>query len=141
MKTFHYSPLRFLVALGCSLASGGLAAPIPDVVHQPYVLNAGLESRSISFENPTGARGEGGKAASNLGAGRKGAPARDIKPGETVTLCDIGGSGHDPAHLDHDAPRSGRRCAPASSAATGTARSIRASNAPWAISWGWRTAR
>ena len=37
--------------------------------------------------------GEGGKAASNLGVGRKGAPCRTIKPGETVQLCDIEGPG------------------------------------------------
>jgi hypothetical protein len=69
------------------------AAQAPDVIHQPYLLDTGLVSRSISFENPTGAPGEGGKAASNLGPGRKGAPARQIKPGETVQLCDIQGPG------------------------------------------------
>jgi hypothetical protein len=52
-----------------------------------------LVSRSISFENPTGAPGEGGKAASRLGPGRKGAPSRMIQPGETVPLCDIEGPG------------------------------------------------
>ncbi len=54
-----------------------------------YDLNTKVESRSISFENPTGAPGEGGKAASELGVGRKGSPARRIEPGETVVLCDI----------------------------------------------------
>ena len=68
-------------------------AQAPDLVHQPYLLDTGLVSRSISFENPTGAPGEGGKAASNLGPGRKGAPMRPIKPGETVQLCDIEGPG------------------------------------------------
>ena len=63
------------------------------MIHQPYLLDTGLLSRSISFENPTGAPGEGGKAASRLGPGRKGAPARSIKPGEEVTLCDIAGPG------------------------------------------------
>lgn len=58
-----------------------------------YDLNTTLESRSISFENPTGAPGEGGKAASNLGIGRKGFPAKNIRAGETVTLCDIEGPG------------------------------------------------
>jgi len=112
MKINHQSSLGFLVSLGLSLLSNGLAAPIPDVVQQPYVLNAGLESRSISFENPTGARGEGGKAASNLGAGRKGAPARDIKPGETVTLCDMTGPGtirHLWITMNHD-PETLRAC-------------------------------
>ncbi len=58
-----------------------------------FDLNTKLESRSISFENPTGAPGQGGQAASNLGVGRKGAPARQIKPGESVVLCDISESG------------------------------------------------
>lgn len=80
------------------LAAAWLAVPAafgqgPDVIHQPYRLDSGLISRSISFENPTGAPGEGGKAASNLGPGRKGAPARTIKPGESVQLCDIKGPG------------------------------------------------
>lgn len=65
----------------------------PDLVHQPYLLDTGLVSRSISFENPTGAPGEGGKAASALGVGRKGSPSRAIKPGETIQLCDIEGPG------------------------------------------------
>ncbi|MHC4406609.1 MAG: glycoside hydrolase family 172 protein [Planctomycetota bacterium] len=64
-----------------------------DVVHEPHLLDTGLTSRSISFENPTGAAGEGGKAASNLGAGRKGSPSRRIEPGQTVQLCDIEGPG------------------------------------------------
>ncbi len=68
-------------------------AQTPDLVHRPYLLDTGLLSRSISFENPTGAPGEGGKAASNLGPGRKGSPSRQIKPGETVQLCDIEGPG------------------------------------------------
>jgi len=64
-----------------------------DVVHRPYDLNTGLLSRSISFENLTGAPGEGGKAESKLGVGRKGAPSRQIQPGQTVQLCDIQGPG------------------------------------------------
>jgi hypothetical protein len=81
------------------LASTALAAAAvfaqqpPDVIHQPYQLDTGLVSRSISFENPTGAPGEAGKAASRLGQGRKGAASRNVKPGETVQLCDIEGPG------------------------------------------------
>jgi hypothetical protein len=59
----------------------------------PYLLDRGVVSRSISFENPTGESGEGGRAASPLGVGRKGAPARMIQPGETIELCDIAGPG------------------------------------------------
>ncbi|MBI1200097.1 MAG: DUF2961 domain-containing protein [Phenylobacterium sp.] len=58
-----------------------------------YDLGGALETRSICFENPTGARGAGGQAASPLGVGRKGDPARTIGAGETVTLADIEGPG------------------------------------------------
>ncbi|MEA3365132.1 MAG: glycoside hydrolase family 172 protein [Candidatus Hydrogenedentes bacterium] len=64
-----------------------------DLRTAPYTLDTGLVSRSISFENPTGTPGEGGKAASKLGPTRKGAPNRAFKPGETVQLADIKGPG------------------------------------------------
>jgi len=60
---------------------------------QLYDLGTRLESRSISFENPTGEPGQGGQTASKLGVGRKGFPAKNIAAGETVVLCDIEGSG------------------------------------------------
>jgi hypothetical protein len=56
-------------------------------------LSPGLRTRSISFESPTGGKGEGGRAASPLGVGRKGAPVRVLQVGEEVELCDIEGSG------------------------------------------------
>ena len=55
----------------------------------PARIDQRLDSRSISFENPTGARGSGGTAAH----GRKGAPSKVLKPGETVRLADIEGPG------------------------------------------------
>ncbi len=58
-----------------------------------YDLGTGMESRSISFENPTGEPGEGGKTASKLGTGRKGSPAKPVEAGETTILCDITGPG------------------------------------------------
>lgn len=58
-----------------------------------YDVTAPLDSRAISFENPTGEKGKGGMAASPLGVGRKGSPARMIAPGEEVQLCDIEGPG------------------------------------------------
>jgi hypothetical protein len=64
-----------------------------DLVQEPYDLSTRLESRSISFENPSGQRGKGGQAASNLGVGRKGSPAWTLKPDETIQLCDIKGRG------------------------------------------------
>lgn len=58
-----------------------------------YDLDTGLETRSICFENATGERGGGGRAASPLGVGRKGDPARVLSPGEEVVLADIAGPG------------------------------------------------
>lgn len=58
-----------------------------------YSLPPALESRAISFENIHGAKGAGGTAASPLGPGRKGSPARMLDPGETVVLADIEGPG------------------------------------------------
>ncbi|MEO7275496.1 MAG: glycoside hydrolase family 172 protein [Vicinamibacterales bacterium] len=55
----------------------------------PARIDLGLDSRSISFENPSGRRGQGGLAA----GGRKGAPSRTIGSGETLTLADIKGPG------------------------------------------------
>jgi hypothetical protein len=55
----------------------------------PSRIDASLESRSISFENPRGARGDGGRVAD----GRKGAPNRVIRAGERVVLADIVGPG------------------------------------------------
>lgn len=52
-----------------------------------------LESRSVTAENPTGGKGLGclGKGNGNC---RKGSPAiADIRPGQTVVLCDIAGPG------------------------------------------------
>lgn len=58
-----------------------------------HELPTNIHSRSISFENQSGDKGKGGQAASPLGPGRKGSPARMIAPGETVQLADIEGPG------------------------------------------------
>jgi len=63
------------------------------IVSAPYLLDTGLVSRSVSFENPTGAPGQAGRAASRLGVGRKGSPSRSMKPGDVQQLCDIAGPG------------------------------------------------
>ncbi|GAF77209.1 unnamed protein product, partial [marine sediment metagenome] len=89
--------LAVLLAAAVMLGAPGVPAaaaeqPV-DLVAQPYLLDTGLLSRSISFENPTGEPGQGGKAASNLGVGRKGAPSRRLEPGQTVQLCDVEGPG------------------------------------------------
>jgi hypothetical protein len=81
-----------LTAVSCR-ATKGTFAKTGDVISEPYLLDTGLVSRSICFENPTGAPGEGGKTASNLGAGRKGSPAITLTAGQEVQLCDIQGPG------------------------------------------------
>ena len=58
-----------------------------------FQLQPNTRSRAISFENPTGAPGQGGQVASPLGIGRKGDPARTIDAGATVCLADIAGPG------------------------------------------------
>jgi hypothetical protein len=55
----------------------------------PSRLDLSLESRAITFENPTGERGAGGASY----GGRKGSPWRMIAPGATRTLADIRGPG------------------------------------------------
>ncbi len=55
----------------------------------PSTIDLGHRPRTVSFENPTGARG----AAGSVAGGRKGAPNRRVQPGETVVLADIDGPG------------------------------------------------
>jgi hypothetical protein len=87
------SRIVFLVALFAVTSGIGVCFGDVDVVAEPYLLDTGLLSRSISFENPTGAPGQGGKAASKLGVGRKGSPAITLNAGQEVQLCDIEGPG------------------------------------------------
>jgi hypothetical protein len=52
-------------------------------------LPGGYQTRTVSFENVTGAAGAGGGAY----GGRKGSPSRSLAPGERVVLCDLEGPG------------------------------------------------
>ena len=93
-RVYRYVRWFCIFAIGLFALHGfHAAAQQPNLINQPYLLDTGLVSRSISFENPTGAPGEGGKAASAAGVGRKGASHRFVKPGETVQLADIEGPG------------------------------------------------
>jgi hypothetical protein len=64
-------------------------------------LMSDAQTYSISPENPTGEKGKGGAAiegtgahaARELGQGWKVSPSIDVKPGQTITLADITGSG------------------------------------------------
>jgi len=64
-----------------------------DVSREPYRLDVGLVSRSITAENPEGKKGLGGRAASPLGEGRKGSPTIPVPPGDTAELAEIEGPG------------------------------------------------
>ncbi|MEP7216343.1 MAG: glycoside hydrolase family 172 protein [Anaerolineaceae bacterium] len=55
----------------------------------PPRIDRSLDSRAATFENPTGARGSGGRTHD----GRKGAPSRRLAPGERVVLADLTGPG------------------------------------------------
>jgi hypothetical protein len=55
----------------------------------PSRIDLSLDSRAVSFENPTGERSAGGKAE----RGRKGAPSRVLDPGERVRLAELEGPG------------------------------------------------
>ena len=87
--------LVIITAVSCQPAVESPKVPQSslDLVNKPYELDTGLVSRSISFENPTGGPGSGGKAASYLGVGRKGSPMRMVKPDSMFVLCDIEGPG------------------------------------------------
>ncbi len=56
----------------------------PSSTH-PAWIDTSIDSRAVSFENPTGDRGAGGTAH----GGRKGSPDRWIRPGERVVLADL----------------------------------------------------
>ncbi|MFI5396420.1 MAG: glycoside hydrolase family 172 protein [Candidatus Binatia bacterium] len=58
-------------------------------VFDPSHIDLRLDSRAVTFENPTGERGAGGRSY----GGRKGAPSRRIEAGETVVLADLHGPG------------------------------------------------
>ena len=62
------------------------------MIHQPYGLDTGLISRSISFENPTGHPARAARRPATWASAAK--ARRHAHPaGETVQLCDIEGPG------------------------------------------------
>jgi hypothetical protein len=79
---------RIKVLIYCALALT-LISPETIVTQQLFEVPENTQTRWISFENPQGLKGEGGQA----NQGRKGAPSRLVKPGETVTLAEIEGPG------------------------------------------------
>lgn len=70
----------------------------------PCLIDTRYDSRSISFENPSGARGSGGVS----GGGRKGNPSKIVPPGASIDLAVIRASGtirHFWATVDHWSPK------------------------------------
>ncbi len=62
----------------------------PDIIfNDPSFIDLTLDSRSVSFENPSGDRGSGGKSH----GGRKGSPNKFLNPGEKVVLANLKGPG------------------------------------------------
>lgn len=73
------------------------------IFDNPARIDTSLDSRQISFENPTGARGGGGTTA----GGRKGTPNVILAPGEKVVIADVEGPGcirHIWLTIEPDAP-------------------------------------
>jgi hypothetical protein len=62
---------------------------VHDAVWNPAYVDARLDSRAVTFENPTGGRGAGGASH----GGRKGSPSRRVAAGERVVLADLRGPG------------------------------------------------
>lgn len=92
VSLYVLAALLALATASCQSTTGTFAKT-GDLTTEPYLLDTALVSRSICFENPTGAPGEGGKAGSKLGVGRKGAPAITLNAGQEVQLCNIKGPG------------------------------------------------
>lgn len=61
----------------------------PWLADDPSRIDLDQAIRTLSFENPSGAKG----AAGALHAGRKGAPSKILEPGERVVLGDVEGPG------------------------------------------------
>jgi hypothetical protein len=89
LKRTKINLLPYLFFICFLFIGGALSAQNNDY----FNVESPLESYSISFENPTGAKGKGGTAASPLGVGRKGLPAKILAPKEEVLLADIKGNG------------------------------------------------
>jgi hypothetical protein len=80
------------VNMAGNTAAEGIPTGVASKAHpvwDPSLIDVRLDSRSINFENPTGARGGGGKAR----GGRKGRPSPILAPGQKLVLADIKGSG------------------------------------------------
>jgi len=80
---------RVLMMGTCFLVVGAVWSAVWAETIELYRKPAGVQTRWVSFENPTGTRGAGGTA--NKGA--KGAAFDYIKPRESKVLLDVQGSG------------------------------------------------
>ena len=91
-------PFQIVVLLCVFTAASLVAIPLsakqsPDLIHQPYQLNTGLVSRSISFENPTGRPAKAGKRPVRWALVARACPRKRSNRVQTMQLCDIQGPG------------------------------------------------
>ena len=99
LRTAPLAIVSMFIALaafvGCSPAGGSAVDGAFTHGQDLPLIPAGVVSRAITAENPTGAPGQGGQAAHQvLGPTRKGAPClRSIANGTSATLMDIDGCG------------------------------------------------
>ena len=89
--------------------TGMACAHQADVIHEPYLLDTGLVSRSISFENPTGAR-RGRQGGQQSGRRPQGGPGDRSQGRAGGSALRHRRSRHDPAHLDDDREAIRRIC-------------------------------
>ena len=97
------------VAVACAATNVAPAMPTSPSVSSLFLLSD-AQSRSISPENLTGGKGMGGRtpleqgsakaAAAKLGTGWKVNPYINIAPGESFTMGEADGPGHNQSHLD-----------------------------------------
>lgn len=102
MKIPPFRHLLAAVAVLCTVPAGTAASSAGAVLHLArWACVSSSQSRAISPENPTGGKGQGGravdgpgrKAARDLGQGWKISPSILIPAGRTVVLADIAGPG------------------------------------------------
>jgi len=81
---YHYRSIIFvLIMVGVFVACGEPRS------HEIYSMPSGRETRWVSFENPSGAKGQGGL----INRGAKGKAFDHIKAGETKVILDVKGPG------------------------------------------------
>ena len=88
VRAFRWGSLVGLLTVAMVTGCPGRAAAQAPTAPALYDVPIGVETRWASPENPTGARGQAGRA----GAGRKGAPTIALKAGQSAVLAEVRGT-------------------------------------------------